>query len=124
MNDDYFRIMAEGLHGELARLSPDEVRIHFENYRHCFLLDRSLTVCYLNRFLAAFNTEHAPGARAPLEYLLAKCLQFTPFDIANMASPWTIYISTRWARWTPSSTRCAPSTWPTPREPRASWPRP
>jgi len=87
MNDDYFRIMAEGLHGELARLSPEEAHVHFENYRHCFLLDRSLTVCYLNRFLAAFNTEHAHGARAPLEYLLAKCLQFTPFDIANMRTP-------------------------------------
>jgi GT2 family glycosyltransferase len=87
MHDDYFRIMAEGLHGELARLTPEEALLHFENYRRCFLLDRSLTVCYLNRFLAAFNTEHAARARAPLEHLLDKCLQFTPFDIANMRTP-------------------------------------
>ncbi|MDR3640427.1 MAG: glycosyltransferase [Humidesulfovibrio sp.] len=84
MNENYFRIMAEGLHGELANLSPEDVLVHFNNYRANFLLDRTLTVCYLNRFLAAFNTEGAQCAREPLEYLLDKCLQFSPFDIANM----------------------------------------
>jgi GT2 family glycosyltransferase len=84
MNEDYFRIVAKGLHGELAYLSPEEVVTHLENYRSNYILDRSLTVCYLNRFLAAFNDEGAACARRPLEYLLDKCLQLSPFDIANM----------------------------------------
>ncbi len=84
MHKDYFRILSEGLSGELASLPPAEVLRHFENYRHNFLLDRSLAICYLNRFLSAFNGEHADLARVPLEYLLDKCLQLSPFDIVNM----------------------------------------
>jgi len=84
MNDDYFRIMAEGLHGELARLPFEDVLRHFENYRANFLWDRALAVCYLNRFLAAFNDDGEEAARKPLEYLLDKCLQLSPFDIAGM----------------------------------------
>jgi len=84
MNDDYFRIMAEGLHGELARLPIEDVLVHFENYRTNFLWDRALAVCYLNRFLTAYNVEGTASARQPLEYLLDKCLQLSPFDIANI----------------------------------------
>lgn len=84
MNDDYFKIMAKGLHGELAHLGIEDVLVHFKNYQANFLLDRALTVCYLNRFLAAYNNEAAACARQPLEYLFDKCLQFSPFDIANM----------------------------------------
>jgi len=86
MNDNYFRILAEGLSGELAFLSIEEVLVHFRNYQANFLLDRDVAVCYLNRFLVGVNDEAAPCARQPLEYLLGKCLQLSPFDIFHIRS--------------------------------------
>ncbi len=86
MNENYFRIMSEGLSGELAHLSIEEVLVHFNNYRTNFLLDRDVAACYLNRFLAGVNEESAPCARQPLEHLLDKCLQLAPFDIFHMRS--------------------------------------
>jgi len=84
MNAEYFRIISEGLHGELAFLSIEEVLVHFRNYQANFLLDRDLAACYLNRFLAGFNGEGAAIARQPLEYLIDKTLQLSPFERVNV----------------------------------------
>jgi len=84
MNEDYFRIMAGGLHGELAHLSVEAALVHFRNYQANFLLDRDLAVCYLNRFLAAYAEEPAASVRQPLEYLIDKCLQLSPFERVNI----------------------------------------
>lgn len=84
MHNNYFDILSTGLSGELDALSPEEVLRHFENYRHNFLFDRAVAVCYLNRFLRAFNEERSPLALGPLEYLLDKCLQLWPFDIVSV----------------------------------------
>ncbi|MDO9631397.1 MAG: glycosyltransferase, partial [Humidesulfovibrio sp.] len=84
MNEDYFRIISEGLSGELAFLSIEEVLVHFRNYQANFLLDKDLAVCYLNRFLTGFNDEGAACARQPLEYLLDKTLQLSPFERVNI----------------------------------------
>jgi len=84
MNKDYFRIREEGLDGELAALCVEDVLVHFRNYRANFLLDRTLAVCYLDRFLAECGNDPAACAELPVEYLLNKCLQFTPFDIVRV----------------------------------------
>lgn len=84
MNENYFRIMEEGLYGELANLSAEEVLVHFRNYQANFLLDRTLAVCYLNRFLAGHNEQSGIGVKQAIEYLLDKCLQLSPFDIVNV----------------------------------------
>jgi GT2 family glycosyltransferase len=84
MNENYFRIMEEGLYGELANLSAEEVLVHFKNYQANFLLDRTLAVCYLNRFLAGHNEQSGIGVKQAIEYLLDKCLQLSPFDIVNV----------------------------------------
>ncbi len=84
MNEDYFRIMAGGLHSELEHLSIEEVLIHFRNYQANFLLDRAVVTCYLNRFLAAYAKAPAANVRQPLEYLIDKCLQLSPFEQVNI----------------------------------------
>ncbi|MBI5520103.1 MAG: glycosyltransferase [Desulfovibrio sp.] len=86
MNDEYFRIMAKGLSGELDYLPLDEVLPHFENYRANFLLDREVAVCYLNRFLASVR-KGEEKAQPALQYLIDKCLQLAPFDIAHIRTP-------------------------------------
>jgi GT2 family glycosyltransferase len=84
MNEDYFRIVAGGLHSELAHLCNEEALVHFRNYQANFLLDRDVAVCYLNRFLAAYAKEPAACLRQPLEYLIDKCLQLSPFERVNI----------------------------------------
>jgi GT2 family glycosyltransferase len=84
MNKDYFRIREEGLNGELAALSIEDVLVHFRNYKANFLLDRTLAVSYLNRFLAECGSDPEAAATLPVDYLLDKCLQFTPFDRMNI----------------------------------------
>ena len=86
MNDDYFKILAEGLSGELAFLPIEEVLVHFRNYQANCLFDRDVAVCYLNRFLIGVNEDSAPCAVKPLEYLLDKCLQLAPFDRFHVRS--------------------------------------
>lgn len=84
MNKDYFRIREEGLDGELAALSIEDALVHFRNYKANFLLDRTLAVSYLNRFLAECGNDPVAAAKLPVDYLLGKCLQFTPFDRMNI----------------------------------------
>jgi GT2 family glycosyltransferase len=84
MNKDYFRIREEGLDGELAALSIEDALVHFRNYKANFLLDRTLAVSYLNRFLAECGSDPVAAAKLPVDYLLGKCLQFTPFDRMNI----------------------------------------
>lgn len=84
MNEDYFRIMSGGLHSELAHLSALEALNHFRNYQANFLFDRDMAVCYLNRFLAGYNEQSAAEFRQPIEYLLDKCLQLSPFERVNI----------------------------------------
>lgn len=84
MNEDYFRIMSGGLHSELAHLSAEEALNHFRNYQANFLFDRDMAVCYLNRFLAGYNEQSAVDLRRPIEYLLDKCLQLSPFERVNI----------------------------------------
>jgi GT2 family glycosyltransferase len=84
MNEDYFRIISGGLHGELAHLSIEETLVHFRNYQANFLFNRDLAVCYLNRFLTAYAKEPSAVVRQTLEYLIDKCLQLSPFERVNI----------------------------------------
>jgi len=84
MNEDYFSIMAGGLHSEIAHLPVEEALVHFRNYQANFLLDRNVAACYLNRFLEAYAKEPAACVREPLEYLIDKCLQLSPFERVNI----------------------------------------
>ncbi|HWR02707.1 MAG TPA: glycosyltransferase [Humidesulfovibrio sp.] len=86
MNENYFNIIYEGLSGELSALPPEGQVTHFENYRTNHNLDRTVAICYLNRFLASVR-EGATCAVKPLEYLIDKCLQLSPFDIVNLRTP-------------------------------------
>jgi len=86
MNEKYFHIISEGLSGELAALPPERRLLHFENYRTNFNLDRAVTACYLNAFLAAVRNGSACAAK-PLEYLIDKCLQISPFELVNLRTP-------------------------------------
>lgn len=86
MNEEYFKILSNGLSGELDFLPLDEALRHFENYRANFLLDREVAVCYLNRFLPAVRAGEEK-AQPALQYLIGKCLQLSPFDIMHMRTP-------------------------------------
>jgi GT2 family glycosyltransferase len=83
MHEAYFRIIAGGLHGELAVLSVDEVLRHLANYRANFHLDRDLAVCYMNRLLKELSTPEAPRVLNAVGELLGKSLQLSPFEIVN-----------------------------------------
>ncbi|PKN08523.1 MAG: family 2 glycosyl transferase [Deltaproteobacteria bacterium HGW-Deltaproteobacteria-8] len=87
MNTEFFRILRNGLAGELACLTVGEAMEHFRNHQASFHLDRAVVVCYLNHFLAEHEKCADPGLWQLIERLITKCLHLSPFDVINISTP-------------------------------------
>jgi len=87
MNTEFFRILRNGLAGELACLTVGEAMEHFRNQQASLHLDRAVVVCYLNHFLAEHEKCADPGLWRLIERLIARCLQLSPFDVLDIRTP-------------------------------------
>ncbi|OGR38973.1 MAG: hypothetical protein A2051_03405 [Desulfovibrionales bacterium GWA2_65_9] len=86
MNNEFFRILRQGLAGELACLTVAEALEHFRNHQANFHLDRTVAICYLNHFLSEYSKNAEPGLWPLIGYLVNKCLHLSPFDIVNLST--------------------------------------
>ncbi|WP_041720933.1 glycosyltransferase family 2 protein [Pseudodesulfovibrio piezophilus] len=79
MNEQYFQIYQYGMAAQLKELTLDEMVEYVLNHLHNFLLDESVSFCFIERFANDPETgKHTQATRALL-YLLDKALQLRPF---------------------------------------------
>jgi GT2 family glycosyltransferase len=75
-----YRIVQNGLYGELNAISTPEVLDHLRNYLGNFLLDGVIASAYLNRLSSASQAERTHQVQAWMRYLLGKILHLQPFN--------------------------------------------
>lgn len=80
MHQAQYRIVSNGLNGELNALSPAEVCDHLRNYLGNFLLDAVVASDYLNRLGRIPQLEMTDHIPTWMRYLLGKIVLLQPFN--------------------------------------------
>jgi GT2 family glycosyltransferase len=75
-----YRIIQNGLYGELDAISTPEVLDHLRNYLGNFLLDGVVASAYLNRLGSVPQAEMTDQVKAWMSYLLCKIVRLEPFN--------------------------------------------
>lgn len=84
MQSDTYKIVSSGLVGELNALALSEVVEHLVNYTGNFLLDPSVSIIYINRFIADAEIGGSSHAVNQLRYIARKFSLMEPFDIGGL----------------------------------------
>lgn len=80
MHQAQYRIVSNGLYGELEALSSAEVVNHLRNYLGNFLLDHIVALAYLNHLGKIPQNENTEQVHSWMRYLLGKIVSLQPFN--------------------------------------------
>ncbi|SDN44213.1 Glycosyltransferase, GT2 family [Desulfonauticus submarinus] len=80
-NQYHYQFVSSGLPEELHYINLKEVISHLKNHLNNFLLDPSVTACYINRIVQDKEILQDKEALSFLKYLLNKYIQLDPFDL-------------------------------------------
>ncbi|WP_244148885.1 glycosyltransferase [Desulfonatronum thioautotrophicum] len=86
-----YRIIQNGLYGELDAIPTPGVLDHLRNYLGNFLLDAVVATAYLNRLGSVPQAEMTDQVKAWMNYLLCKIVRLEPFNeqARNIQMQWT-----------------------------------
>lgn len=86
-----YRIVHNGLYGELDAIPTPEVLGHLRNYLGNFLLDAVVASAYLNRLGQVPQAEMTDQVQAWMAYLLGKIVRLQPFNeqARNIQAQWS-----------------------------------
>ncbi|QJB56289.1 glycosyltransferase family A protein [Pseudodesulfovibrio sp. zrk46] len=86
MNERYLQIFQNGMKDQLEELTLDEMVLYIRNHIHSFLMDETISFCFIERLANDPETIRNQKASAALLYLLDKAVQMRPFRPGLLAA--------------------------------------